>query len=168
MKATALLHFWSFSALLSLKKIVHKLTQIVCELNILVTFVPNKQDIMKRLTAREEEIMGYFWTEGPLFVKQLLEFYDEPRPHFNTLSTIVRGLEEKGFLTHTAYGNTYQYYAAVTEADYSRGTLKNVIAKYFNNSYLGVISSLVKEEEISVDELKELIEAIDKGEPSTK
>lgn len=47
---------------------------------------------MKRLTAREEEIMGYFWTKGPLFVKQLLEFYDEPRPHFNTLSTIVRGL----------------------------------------------------------------------------
>ena len=52
---------------------------------------------MKRLTAREEEIMGYFWTKGPLFVKQLLEFYDEPRPHFNTLSTIVRGLERKVF-----------------------------------------------------------------------
>ena len=91
---------------------------------------------MKRLTAREEEIMGYFWTKGPLFVKQLLEFYDEPRPHFNTLSTIVRGLEEKGFLAHHTFGNTYQYYAAVTEADYSRSTLKNVIAKYFNNSYL--------------------------------
>ena len=88
---------------------------------------------MKRLTAREEEIMGYFWTKGPLFVKQLLEFYDEPRPHFNTLSTIVRGLEEKGFLAHHT----------------------------FNNSYLGVISSLVKEEEISVEELKELIESID-------
>ena len=83
---------------------------------------------MKRLTAREEEIMGYFWTKGPLFVKQLLEFYDEPRPHFNTLSTIVRGLEEKGFLAHHTFGNTYQYYAAVTEADYSRSTLKNVIA----------------------------------------
>ena len=115
---------------------------------------------MKRLTAREEEIMGYFWTKGPLFVKQLLEFYDEPRPHFNTLSTIVRGLEEKGFLAHHTFGNTY-HYAAVTEADYSRSTLKNVIAKYFNNSYLGVISSLVKEEEISVEELKELIESID-------
>ena len=71
---------------------------------------------MKRLTAREEEIMGYFWTKGPLFVKQLLEFYDEPRPHFNTLSTIVRGLEDKGFLAHHTFGNTYQYYAAVTEA----------------------------------------------------
>lgn len=118
---------------------------------------------MKRLTAREEEIMGYFWTEGPLFVKQLLEFYGEPKPHFNTLSTIVRGLEEKGFLAHHAYGNTYQYYAAVSEADYSRGTLKNVIAKYFNNSYLGVISSLVREEEISVDELRKLIDDVEKG-----
>ncbi|MBC8603575.1 BlaI/MecI/CopY family transcriptional regulator [Parabacteroides acidifaciens] len=118
---------------------------------------------MKRLTAREEEIMGYFWTEGPLFVKQLLEFYGEPKPHFNTLSTIVRGLEEKGFLAHNTYGNTYQYYAAVSEADYSRGTLKNVIAKYFNNSYLGVISSLVREEEISVDELRKLIDEVEKG-----
>lgn len=107
--------------------------------------------------------MGYFWTEGPLFVKQLLEFYGEPKPHFNTLSTIVRGLEEKGFLAHHAYGNTYQYYAAVSEADYSRGTLKNVIAKYFNNSYLGVISSLVREEEISVDELRKLIDDVEKG-----
>ena len=110
--------------------------------------------------------MGYFWTKGPLFVKQLLEFYDEPRPHFNTLSTIVRGLEDKGFLAHNTFGNTYQYYAAVTEADYSRGTLKRVIPKDFNNCYLGVISSLVKEEEISVDELRELIDSIDKGDMS--
>ena len=153
--------FLLFTTPVPLKKIVYKLIEIVCKLFFLVIFVPNKQDIMKRLTAREEEIMGYFWTKGPLFVKQLLEFYDEPRPHFNTLSTIVRGLEEKGFLAHHTFGNTYQYYAAVTEADYSRSTLKNVIAKYFNNSYLGVISSLVKEEEISVEELKELIESID-------
>lgn len=118
---------------------------------------------MKRLTVKEEEIMGYFWEKGPLFVKQLLEYYDEPKPHFNTLSTIVRGLEEKGFLSHNSYGNTYQYFAAVSEAEYSRGTLKNVIAKYFNNSYLGVISSLVKEEDISVDELRKLIDDVEKG-----
>ena len=55
---------------------------------------------MKRLTAKEEEIMGFFWTKGPLFVKELLAFYDDPKPHFNTLSTIVRGLEEKGYLSH--------------------------------------------------------------------
>lgn len=107
--------------------------------------------------------MGYFWAKGPLFVKQLLEFYEDPKPHFNTLSTIVRGLEEKGFLDHHAFGNTYQYFAAVSEDDYSRGTLKNVISKYFNNSYLGVISSLVKEEEISVDELRQLIDEVENG-----
>ena len=55
---------------------------------------------MKTLTAKEEEIMGFFWENGPLFVKQMLEFYDEPRPHFNTVSTFVRMLEEKGYVSH--------------------------------------------------------------------
>ncbi|WP_072530547.1 BlaI/MecI/CopY family transcriptional regulator [Bacteroides ilei] len=118
---------------------------------------------MKHLTAKEEEIMGFFWERGPLFVKELLEFYDEPRPHFNTLSTIVRGLEEKGYLAHKAYGNTYQYYAVVSRDDFSRRTLKGVISKYFNNSYLGAVSSLVKEEDISLEELKKLIEKVEKG-----
>ena len=90
---------------------------------------------MKTLTAKEEEIMGFFWEKGPMFVKQLLELYPEPRPHFNTLSTIVRGLEEKGYLSHTAFGNTYQYYALVSEEDFSRKTLRGVISKYFNNSF---------------------------------
>ena len=53
---------------------------------------------MKGLTVKEEELMGYFWEKGPLFVKEMLAFYEEPKPHFNTLSTIVRGLEDKGFL----------------------------------------------------------------------
>lgn len=118
---------------------------------------------MKRLTAKEEEVMGYFWEKGPLFVKQLLEFYETPRPHFNTLSTIVRGLEEKGFLAHTAYGNTYQYYAVVSADDFKRKTLKGIISKYFDNSYLSVVSSLVKEEKISVEELKQLIEEVEKS-----
>lgn len=125
--------------------------------------MPETTGIMKRLTAKEEEIMGYFWEKGPLFVKQLLEYYEEPKPHFNTLSTIVRGLEDKGFLAHNTFGNTYQYYAAVTEEAYSSGTLKNVIAKYFNNSYLGVVSSLIKEEEISVNELRQLLDEVEQA-----
>ena len=118
---------------------------------------------MKTLTAKEEEVMELFWEKGPLFVKQLLEFYEEPRPHVNTLSTVVRGLEEKGFLGHTAYGNSYQYYPVVTKEDFKRKTLKGVISKYFNNSYMGVVSSLVKEEEISIEELKELIRKVEEG-----
>ena len=118
---------------------------------------------MKRLTAKEEEVMGWFWEKGPLFVRELLSFYDEPKPHFNTLSTVVRGLEEKGFVGHKAYGNTYQYYATVSCDDYRRGTLRGVISKYFDNSYLGVVSSLVQEEKISVEELKELIKQVEEG-----
>lgn len=121
---------------------------------------------MKGLTAKEEEIMGFFWEKGPLFVKEMLAFYEEPKPHFNTLSTIVRGLEEKGFLSHNSFGNTYQYFAKVSEEDFRKGTLRNVISKYFNNSYLSAVSSLVKEEQISLDDLKQLIQEVEKGKGS--
>lgn len=122
-----------------------------------------QRTMMKGLTTKEEELMGFFWEKGPLFVKEMLAFYDEPKPHFNTLSTIVRGLEEKGFLGHRTYGNTYQYYAVVSEEAFRKGTLKNVISKYFNNSYLSAVSSLVKEEDISLDELKRLINEVEQA-----
>ena len=118
---------------------------------------------MKGLTAKEEEIMGFFWEKGPLFVKEMLAFYEEPKPHFNTLSTIVRGLEDKGFLANYIFGNTYQYYPIVSEEDFRKGTLRNVISKYFNNSYLNAVSSLVKEEDISLDELRQLIQEVEKA-----
>ena len=123
---------------------------------------------MKSLTAKEEEIMRFFWEKGPMFVKQLVELYEEPRPHFNTLSTIVRGLEEKGYLSHTAYGNSYQYYAVVSEKDFGRKNLKSIISKHFNNSFLGAVSSLVKEEDISVEELKELVRMVEQGKEDEK
>ena len=116
---------------------------------------------MKGLTAKEEEIMGFFWEKGPLFVKELLAFYSDPKPHFNTLSTIVRGLEEKGYLSHEAFGNTYRYFAIISNDEFRSRTLKGVISKYFNNSYLSAVSSLVKKEEISVDELKQLIQEVE-------
>ena len=118
---------------------------------------------MKGLTAKEEEIMGSFWKNGPMFVRELLSYYDDPKPHFNTLSTIVRGLEEKGFIAHYTFGNTYQYYASITEEELRKGNLRNVVSKYFNNSFLNAVSSLVKEEDISLDELKRLIKDVEEG-----
>lgn len=118
---------------------------------------------MKRLTAKEEEIMEWFWEKGALYVKELLACYNEPRPHFNTVSTIVRGLEEKGFLSHRAYGNTYRYYALVTAGEYGKKHLHNVIARYFNNSCLSVVSALVEEEEVSVEDLRRLLDEVEKG-----
>ena len=116
---------------------------------------------MQRLTAKEEELMCFFWEKGALFVKDILDFYNEPKPHFNTLSTIVRGLEDKGFLSHKTYGNTYQYYDIINKEEYSQGTLKNVISKYFGNSYLHAVSALVNSENISVEDLKQLISEVE-------
>lgn len=118
---------------------------------------------MKKLTKKEEQIMAAFWEKGRMFVRELRELYPEPRPHFNTLSTQVRTLENEGFLGHTAYGSSYQYYPEVTKEEYSRFSLSGVVDKCFGNSYLGVVSTLVKEEKISVDELRELIDQIEKG-----
>ena len=116
---------------------------------------------MQKLTAKEEELMCFFWERGALFVKDILDFYDEPQPHFNTLSTIVRGLEDKSFLSHKTYGNTYQYYAIISKEQYSQGTLKNVVSKYFDNSYLHAVSALVKSENISIEDLKKLISEVE-------
>ena len=119
---------------------------------------------MKKLTRKEEEIMNLFWDKGAMFVRELLEFYDEPKPHFNTLSTMVRTLESNGYVGHKAFGTSYQYFPVVSREDYAGRTFKGVISSYFNNSYLSAVSTLVKEEKITVDQLKELIEQIEKGE----
>ncbi len=115
-----------------------------------------------KLTAKEEELMTFFWDKGPLFVRELLDCYNQPRPHFNTLSTIVRGLEEKGFLDHNAYGNSHQYYPVVSREDFRRSTLKGVIRKYYSSSAFSAVSSLIDEEAISLEELKKLITEVER------
>ena len=107
---------------------------------------------MVRLTSKEEEILGYFWAKGPLFVRELLDLQEESKPHYNTLSTIVRSLEEKGYIGYKVYGNTHQYYALVSEDEYRRNSLKQVISKYYDNSYTRVVSTLIEEEVLTIDE----------------
>ncbi|MCK9414761.1 MAG: BlaI/MecI/CopY family transcriptional regulator [Prolixibacteraceae bacterium] len=116
---------------------------------------------MKRLTTKEEEIMRIFWQNGPMFVRELLAFYDEPKPHYNTVSTLVRGLEEKGFVAYKAYGNTYQYFAVISEKEYKRSAMKDVISQYYDNSYMSVVSSFIEEEEMPIEDLKALIAKIE-------
>ena len=115
---------------------------------------------MKRLTSKEEEILGYCWAKGPLFVRELLDVQEEPKPHYNTLSTIVRTLEEKGYIGYKVFGNTHQYYALISEDEYRKKTLKQVVDKYFDNSYTRVVSTLIEEEALTLDELQELIQQI--------
>lgn len=116
---------------------------------------------MKHLTTKEEEMMNHFWANGPMLIKELQTHYDDPKPHVNTLATLAKILEEKGFLAHNALtARCFQYYAAMTKEGYRRGTLGDVVKEFFGNSYKNVISALVKDEKITVDELRELIDEV--------
>jgi predicted transcriptional regulator len=117
---------------------------------------------MKKITVKEEEIMNIFWKKGELFVKQILELYPDPKPHYNTISTMVRTLEEKGFIGYRIFGNTYQYFPLISKEEYNRKNLRNMIKQYFGNSYKRVVSTLIEEEDLSLEELKELIREIEK------
>jgi Predicted transcriptional regulator len=120
-----------------------------------------KRNKMKKLTNKEREVMELFWQHGPMFVRELLEHYDEPRPHFNTLSTIVRRLENEGYIGHKQYGSTYQYHALITEEDYAKRNIFRLVDDYIVDSYKGLVSTFLKEEKLSVDELRELISQVE-------
>lgn len=147
-----------------LKEIIEKLYINSCIAKTFSYICQKTSRLMKRLTKKEEIIMEHFWDKGPLFVRELRELYPEPRPHFSTLSTQVRTLQEEGFIDHKSYGPTYQYFAKVTKEEYKQRSLIGLIDKYFDNSYLSAVSALVKEEKITIEELKELIDLVEKGE----
>ncbi len=104
--------------------------------------------------------MNLFWDKGALFIRELRELYPEPKPHFNTLSTQVRRLESYGFIGHRPYGPTHQYYAIISREEYTDTSLSNVIDRFFGNSYMNVVSSLVAEKKVSIKELEELIQQV--------
>ncbi len=118
----------------------------------------------KKLTEKEAEIMEIFWNHGPQTIRELLTFYPDPKPHFNTVSTTVRILMDKGFAAHVGERNCAYLYGAIVESkDISGNTLARLVKTYFNNSYRSVVSALVEDEKISVDELKEIIGMVEKN-----
>lgn len=116
---------------------------------------------MQRLTNKEEEIMQILWKLEKAFVKDVLAEIKTDKPHYNTLSTIIRNLEEKGYVSYTAYGKTHQYFPIVSKEDYRKKFFNNAIENYFNSSYKNVVSFFAKEEKISVDDLKDIIKLIE-------
>lgn len=119
---------------------------------------------MKTLTPKEEEIMNHYWTHGAMQIRELQTHYTDPKPHVNTLSTLVKILEEKGFLSHRALTQRcFQYFATISRKQYSEGSLANVVDKFFGRSYLNAVSALVKDEKISIDELRQLIREVEEG-----
>ena len=124
----------------------------------------NGLENMKQLTQKEEEIMERMWDHGPMLVRELQAYYDEPRPHVNTLATLIKILEEKGFLGHKAINaRCFQYFARISREEYRGGSLTNVVNKFFGKSYLNAVSALVKSEKISVEDLKELIREVEEN-----
>jgi len=119
---------------------------------------------MKRLTKAEEKIMKMFWEYGPSLVSGLIKRMPDPKPPHSSVSTIVRILERKGFLTHKAYGRTYEYYPVVTKEEYSKMTLRDILSNYFGGSAKSLVSFLVKEEDIDIKELTDLLQKLEKQE----
>lgn len=113
-----------------------------------------------QLTPKEEELMQLLWEYGPIAISKLVELYPDPKPHFNTVSTVVRRLEAKGFVSHDETGGSFQYYAIVKKENFRSRSFGNFIRDYFGGSYYGAVSALVAEDKISADELKELLELI--------
>jgi len=117
---------------------------------------------MQKLTNKEEEIMHILWRLKKAFVKEIMAEITDEQPHYNTLSTIVRNLEEKGYVSHNAFGNTHQYFPAVRIEDYRKQFMSTAIDNYFGSSYKNMVSFFAKEEKISAEELREILELIEK------
>ncbi|MEO9510550.1 MAG: BlaI/MecI/CopY family transcriptional regulator [Flavobacteriaceae bacterium] len=116
---------------------------------------------MQKLTNKEEDVMKILWKLEKAFVKEILKEIDGDKPHYNTLSTIVRNLEEKGYIGHEAFGNTHRYYPTVTKEAYRKLFINSTITDYYDNSYKSLVSFFAKEEKITVEELKEIINLIE-------
>jgi predicted transcriptional regulator len=116
---------------------------------------------MQKLTNKEEEIMHILWKLKKAFVKEVMAEITEEQPHYNTLSTIIRNLEEKGYVSHNAFGNTHQYYPIVSIEDYRKKFMNTAIDNFFNSSYKNMVSFFAKEEKISAAELREILAMIE-------
>ncbi len=119
-------------------------------------------ETMQKLTNKEEEVMKILWKLKKAFVKEILEEIDGEKPHYNTLSTIVRNLQEKGYVGHEAFGNTHRYFPMVTKEQYRKKYVNAAIADYYDDSYKSLVSHFANEEKISVRELQEIIDLIEK------
>lgn len=117
---------------------------------------------MRELTRAEEQVMQALWKIEKGFVKDILEQFDEPRPAYNTVSTIVRILQDKGFVTHRAYGRTHEYYPLVSRDEYSKSHLNTFVKDYFSNSFGKMVSFFAKEKGISVREMEEIMKIMEK------
>lgn len=106
--------------------------------------------------------MKILWELEKAFVKDIISKYPNPKPHYNTISSLVRLLQEKGIVGYTQYGNTYEYYPLISKDEYRKGFMSQVVKDYFDNSYKSAVAFFVKEKGLNKEELEELIKLINK------
>ena len=115
---------------------------------------------IKTLTRAEEEIMRILWQLKKAFVKDILAEMREPKPAYNTVSTIIRILEKKEVVGYTAYGKTHEYYPLITEEEYKRFEMQNLMVNYFDNSLPNLVSFFVKDNDLKAKDLEEIMKLI--------
>ncbi|MCR5013367.1 MAG: BlaI/MecI/CopY family transcriptional regulator [Bacteroidales bacterium] len=118
---------------------------------------------MKELTKAEEQVMQVIWSIGSGFANEIMAAYPEPKPAYNTVLTIIRILEKKGFVKHQTFCKANRYEPAISKEEYSQNYLGSVVERYFNNSYLDLVSAFAKKENFSVEELEELKKILDEN-----
>ena len=116
---------------------------------------------IKELTKAEEQVMQILWQLNEAIVKDIIEQISEPKPAYNTVSTVVRVLEGKGFVDHKAYGNSHVYFPIISEAEYKKFTFDKMMKSYFNDSYKSLVSFIADEKKLDINELDELTKLID-------
>jgi len=117
---------------------------------------------MKNLTKAEEQIMQVIWKLEKAFLREILDELPAPKPHSNTVATIIKILVDKEFVGITVFGRTHQYYPLVSKDAYSKSTMKSLVKGYFEGSFSNAVSFMVKENNISLDELELLLKQLKK------
>jgi BlaI family penicillinase repressor len=120
---------------------------------------------LKELTRAEDQVMQILWKLNKAFVKDIIEQMPEPKPAYNTVSTIVRILETKGFVDHKAYGKTHEYFPLISKERYTKFYLNNLIRGYFNGSFQNLVSFFAKENKLDAREVEKLLEELKKQKP---
>lgn len=115
---------------------------------------------MKELTKAEEQIMQLLWKQEKAFVKDIIEQIPLPKPAYNTVSTIIRILERKGFIGHNAYGKTHEYFPLISRKEYTGKYMKNFMRNYFSGSFQEMVSFFAKEDNMSLSDLDDLMEDV--------
>lgn len=115
---------------------------------------------IKDLTKAEEQLMQIIWQMDKGFVKDVMDHLPEPKPAYNTVSTIIRILETKGFLAHEAFGKAHQYYPLISREDYKRHATEKLLDNYFENSVESMFSFFVKEDKLDLSDVDEILKMI--------